>query len=649
MTTIVDLDFESFYSKEYTLRKLTTEAYVRDERFQTLGVGVSVNGSPSVWLEAWEFEAWAKRVDWSRVAVCAHHAHFDGLILSHHYGIRPAFWFCTLSMGRVLHDRAGLADLAEKYQIGAKGHELANVQGLRREDMTQAQWNALGGYCRNDVDLMRGLRGLMRPSFSGSELRLIDMTVRFFTEPTLVADTDVLTRALTDERARKARFLDALNAQCEGDARAHLASADKFADLLRAVGIDPPTKLGKKGEIYAFAKSDPGMAELLESKRDDVRFLAEARLAVKSTIIETRTERMLGIAQRGAVPLYLKYSGAHTHRWSGGDKMNPQNFNRGGALRDALLAPEGHVLVVVDSGQIEARKVAWLANEPALLDAFRRNDAIENGDFYSDVGGSFFGKKLSKKETPKERQLAKAMILGLGFGMGWLKFGLELLKGLLGTDPVRFTGADVTRFGVDVTGFAGRAYGQQTCGDAVRKATSRLEYDDLLVHCAVADYFVRRYRDTNPRIVKLWRACEEVIKAMDAGTAFRFRGLEVERHAIRKPGGLVLRYPGLRRSESGWSYMNGHERSKIYGGLLTENLVQSLARDVVAEQALAIQAAGYRIVTTTHDEVVACVPEAQGETALAVMLDAMKKPPAWCADLPLNAEGGIARRYGDAK
>jgi DNA polymerase len=373
--------------------------------------------------------------------------------------------------------------------------------------------------------------------------------------------------------------------------------------------------------------------------------------------------------------------------------MNPQNFNRGGALRDAILAPEGHVLVVADSGQIEARVVAWLAGEAGLLEAFRRNDArsreyeaafaarvaalgnvvtkeqakeidrelaalgIVEGDFYSDVGGSFFGKKLSKKETPVERQIAKSMILGLGFSMGWLRFALELLKGLLGADPVQFHPADARKFGVDADAFAARAARtmadtETTCGAIVAGATSRLSRAELLVHCAVADYFVRRYREANPRIVKLWRACDDAIKAMDIGQPLKFRGLVVERHAIRKPGGLVLRYPGLRREGRGWGYMggaSGRERAKLYGGLLTENLVQSLARDVVAEQALAIQAAGIRIVTTTHDEVVAAVPKAEGPAVLELMLGAMRRAPAWCADLPLNAAGGVGERYGDAK
>jgi DNA polymerase len=649
------------------------------------------------------------------VAVCAHHAQFDGIVLSERYGVRPAFWFCTLSMGRVLHSRASLADLAQAYGVGEKGHELASVQGLRREDMTQRQWLAFGEYCKNDVRLMAQLRQRMQPHFPGAELRLIDMTVRWFTEPVLRADLEVLRKALDEERARKAVFLERLAADLEvphppgslvveanelkralpvGDpierVRASLSSSDKFADLLRAAGVEPPVKLNPKGEeIYAFAKSDPGMVDLLEHRRDDVRFLAEARLAVKSTLVETRTERLLGVAQRGAVPFYLKYGGAHTHRWSGGDKMNPQNFNRGGALRDAILAPEGHVLVVADSGQIEARVVAWLAGEAGLLEAFRRNDrqtdeyqaafaarvealgkeqvkeierelaalGLREGDFYSDVGGGFFGKKLSKKETPLERQIAKAMILGLGFGMGWLKFALELLKGLLGADPVQFTRLEAAKFGVDVDAFARRAARtaddrETTCAATVRGATSRLRPEDLLVHCAVADYFVRRYRAANPRVVRLWRACEDVIKAMDLGQPLRFRGLTVERHAIRKPGGLVLRYPGLRREKRGWGYLggaSGRERAKLYGGLLTENLVQSLARDVVAEQALAIQSDGIRIVTTTHDEVVAAVPEADGPEALKLMLRAMRRPPTWAADLPLNAAGGFGLRYGDAK
>lgn len=641
---LVTLDFETFFDSGYTLRKLTTEAYVRDPRFEVIGVGVKWGDQPSVWLEEWDFREWARRVDWSRVALCCHHSQFDGLVLSYHYGIVPGLHLCTMSMGRAHHGPmgVGLDLLAKKYDLGEKGTELANAKGKHRDDFTEEEWQALGVYCRNDVDLTARL--LPRMPLPTPELWLVDTTIRAFTEPTLIGRLDVLRKALADERAKKADLLARV-----GASKDVLSSSEKFAALLKTLGEEPPMKPGKRGYIYAFAKTDPGMQSLLEHPNEAIRFLAEARLSVKSTIVETRTERMIGVASRGPVPIYLKYCGAHTHRWSGGDKMNPQNFNRGGILRDALEAPDGHVLVVADSGQIEARKVAWVAGQKDLLETFRRNDGTADGDFYSDEGSNYFGRKLSKKETPVERQVSKSMVLGLGFGMGWLKFSGELLKGMLGAPPVQFTEADADRFGVDVDAFANRPYDGATCGDAVANMTTRIPLDQRLIHCAVTDYFVRRYREKNDRIAQLWKAMGHGLERMETGRPWRFGCLRFVRHGIVKPSGLTLHYPGLKRSGDQYSYVEGREHKKAYGGLITENVVQSLARDIVAEQALRVRAAGYRIATTTHDEIVAVVPEDQGEKCLAFMLRTMKTPPTWCRDLPLNATGGIAKSYGEAK
>jgi DNA polymerase len=695
--TIVHLDFETFYSADYTLRKLTTEAYVRDERFQVIGVGVRVGKSPSVWLEEWEFRAWASRVDWSRCAVNAHHAQFDGAILAWRYGIKPAFWFCTMSMGRKLYGEGGLDRIAQRLGIGAKSDGLAATKGKRREEMTQAEWRAFGDYCRNDVDLSAELLRRMVIQIPRTEWWLIDTTIRMFTEPTLFGDVELLGKTLAEERAKKAVVLDSImesqGAATPEAARVVLASSDKFAALLRSIGVEPPTKLNPKSEeIYAFAKSDPGMAALLEHDRDEVRFLAEARLSVKSTLIETRVERLIGIAQRGPVPFYLKWCGAHTDRWSGGDKMNPQNFNRGGALRDAIIAAGGdpsileEVICVVDSSQIEARVLPWLAGETKLIETFRRNDkrlregeleakaqgiALKdywraNGgepDFYSDAGSELLSMKISKADTPTERQVAKGMILGLGFQMGWEKFGGEQLKGLLGAAPVQFGAREVEKFRVDVGAFERRPGGDRgTCGERTRTMIDRgvrLAYFDLLVHCAVADHFVRAYRARYSRISALWKTCEEILSIMENpegdpdAVRMTFRGLKVMRHRIQKPNGLTLRYPGLRRrAAGGFTYLggkSGREVSHIYGGLLTENLVQSLARDIVAEQVLWIRSDGYRIATTTHDEIVSPVLATRGPSALADMIARMSSPPEWCSDLPLNAAGGIGRRYGDAK
>ena len=670
---LVHLDFESYYDADYSLRKLTTEGYVRDPRFEAIGVGVRLGDQPSVWLEEWDFRAWAKRVDWARVALNAHHAQFDAFILSHHYGIKPGFLTCTMSMARALHGTTGvgLEKLAAVYGLGEKGKELALTKGKRRADFTQTDWLRFGEYCRQDVDLTAGLLKAMRVGFPREELWQIDTKIRMFTEPVFVANQVLLESALIEERAKKAALLErvAESAGAGGAADVHeaarmvLSSSDKFAALLVSMGETPPTKQpNDKGEsIYAFAKTDPGMQALLEHQREEIRFLAEARQSVKSTITETRVDRILGIAKRGAVPMYLKYCGAHTHRDSGGDKMNPQNFNRGGVLRDAFEAPEGHVICVADSGQIEARVLPWLAGQANLLETFRRND-LSGGDFYSDVGGEFFRMKLSKKETPIERQLAKNMILGLGFGMGWIKFAGELLKGMLGSDPVQFTQKDADQYRVDALAFGARQYGPEgdeiCCADKVRAFGARLDFEPLLIHCAVADYFVRLYRTNNSRIVGLWRAMDSVLKAMESPggdpneVRLTFRGLKVINQGIVKPGGLVMRYPGLRRGPGGYSYLggpSGREHTKVYGGLLVENVVQSLARDVVFEQALWIRADGYPVKMMTHDENVSVVPKAQGQQCLDAMLARMRVPPAWCADLPLNAAGGFARSYGAVK
>jgi hypothetical protein len=450
LDAFITLDWETYYSADYTLSKMTTADYVRDPRFQTIGVGVKVNDGPRFWMEDAALRAWAATVDWSRCAVLAHHAHFDGLILSHHYGVLPGFWLDTLSMARALHGTevgGSLAKLAVHYGAGEKGHEVLNAKGKRRADFTPEEWLRYGEYCKNDVELTydifhKMLAGFAGPPFPEVELWNIDTTVRMFTEPSFVLNEPLLRTFLASEQDRKKELMrrvlgsdgEGMSDEAVAEAvRPVLLSNDKFAALLIEMGEDPPRKVSAAREktrkklvdagdpaaeeydvtTWALAKSDPGMQTLLEHEEDEIRWLAEARIGVKSTINETRTERFLKAGEGGrSVPVYLKYGAAHTFRWGGGDRMNFQNLVRGGELRKSLLAPPGHLLVVADSGQIEARVIGWLAGHADLMDIFRRNDALgDAGDFYSDVGSTFFGKKLSKKETPVERQISKSMCL----------------------------------------------------------------------------------------------------------------------------------------------------------------------------------------------------------------------------------------------
>lgn len=695
---VITIDFETYYDTEYSLTKLTNEAYVRDPRFQVIGVGVKINDQPAVWTDEAGFRKWARGVNWSRVAVLAHHAHFDGFILDHVFGIRPGFWLDTLSMARGLHGagklRLGL--LAPKYGLGDKGDEVTRALGKRLEDFTPEEYVEYGRYCENDCELEWGLfLAMLNRGFPAVELLAIDTTIRKYTQPSLKLDQPLLEKALVDERKRKADLLARV-----GQEKGTFSSTEKFAALLKKFDVDPPTKLNPKGEtIYAFAKSDPGMQDLLDHERDEVRWLAEARVSVKSTIAETRTERLLKIGQRGTVPIYLNYYGAHTGRWSGGDKMNPQNFQRGSPIRDSLEAPEDEELVVVDSAQIEARGVAWLADHTTLLDAFIRNDiktkqfkeafalrvkalgreasedeakritaelaalGIEEGDFYSEVGSEIFGFKITKKTHPALRQLAKCMVLGLGYGMGWFKFAGELLKGMMGTPPKQFFQSDADTLGVSVPDFAR----DKKKHKRVAEMPSRIGLEERLVHCAVSEHFVNLYRGKNAPITELWGGMDEVIQAMEPdGEPNELRGtfgpgdcFKVFRHAIELPNGMFLRYNGLHESdEGGYAYMGGFNNSvhkKLYGGKLVENVTQAFARIIIAEQILVtrkffeVRYGGDRVVTSTHDEGVSRAPATKSGEALDIALRVMQTPPAWAVGMPLNAEGGAARSYGAAK
>ena len=536
---IITLDFETYYADDYTLSKLSTEEYVRDSRFEMIIVSIKVNDALAFWVMEDDFRRFCAETDWSQTTLVAHHAHFDGLILAHHFGVRPAFWLDTLSMARVVDGpKAGnsLRDLCIRHGVGYKMDYILNAKNKRLADFTRDELHKYGEYCCNDSDRTYDLAQIFLPHIPEAELRLIDVTVRMFTEPVFVGDQAKLADAVTTEKARKVELYRRVGGLCDhcegagcdkceqtGVSKKLFSSSDKFADVLRAFDVEPPMKVSpaaaKKGEtgyIYAFAKSDPGMQELLEDDREEIRFLAEARIASKSTILETRAQRFLGAAQRGAMPVYLKYGAAHTWRFGGGDKTNWQNMTSHNAkrpemavLKQSVMAPPGHMVVRADASQIEARFTAWLAGQDDLVAAF-----AAGRDVYSEFAGeSLYMRPVDRKNNPADfipGQLGKVSILGMGFGMGWFKFALELLKGMLGAPPIQFTEADLETLQVNPSRFLNNPKKIKP----VEAMISRLDMSDRLIHCAVADEIVQRYRRRYARIPALWDTHASVINAM---------------------------------------------------------------------------------------------------------------------------------------
>lgn len=400
---VIFLDFEAFFSKDYSLSKMTAAAYVRDPRWETLCVGVKIDGAESVLMEHEEFKQWASTWPWATTALGCHSSSIEPLVCAHHYGVFPGFWFDTMSMSRALGLEGNLRFLMEHYQVGEKGHELEAAKGKHRQDFTEAEWAAFGGYCLTDVDGCAAIFNKMADQgFPEVELYLIDATIRMFSEPQLCLDETMLREYMVEEKQRKTDLLE----RC-GLTKKDVGSNDKIAAAFREFGVEPPRKISPttKKEVYAFAKNDVGMLALLEHEVEEVRWLAEARIAVKSTINESRGGRFLELGKDGQkMSVQLNYFGAHTGRWSGAGKCNFQNLERTnkknpkkGRLKKSLLAPLGHSVVAVDSGQIEARGVSWLAGHDEMTKAW-----AQNRDLYSEFASEVYQRHIDRKVNPAD-------------------------------------------------------------------------------------------------------------------------------------------------------------------------------------------------------------------------------------------------------
>ena len=599
------LDFETYYSQTFSLSKMTTEEYVRSPEFETIGVAVCEQGGDPLWFSGTKADTkkFLDSFELDKHLVVAHNAMFDMAILNWQFDIRPKGIADTLSMARAIHGTevgGSLAKLAEHYGLGVKGTEVLNALGKRRLDISPDDMDKYGEYCKNDVMLTMGLFEELSAGFPPIELRLIDLTIRMFSEPSLWLDGNILHDHLEGIRERKAELTKIYPKE-------DLMSNDKFAVLLSNFNIEPPRKIsattGK--EAWAFAKTDEGFKELLEHFDENVQILATARLGVKSTIEETRTERFIEIAQRGLFPIPLRYYAAHTGRWGGDDKVNLQNLPRGSVLKNAIMAPPGSVIVDSDSSQIEARTLAWLAEQNDLVDAFERGE-----DVYKIMASSIYV-KAQEEISKDERFVGKTTILGCGYGMGSTKFQAQL-------------------------------------------KTFNVEIED-----GEASRIIKVYRETYDWIPTLWSKAGKALDAIinnQTTTLGRDGVLVVEgAKGIRLPNGLYVKYPNLRkmRNEQGKDeYVYDTKKGKavvpnrIYGGKVIENVCQALARIIIGEQMLQV-AKKYKVVMTVHDAIACVIPEQEAEAGQEYVEMCMRMRPKWALDLPLSCESGVGKSYGE--
>jgi DNA polymerase len=611
---VLTIDFETYYDQEYSLSKLTTEEYIRDERFEVIGVSVqacdSSDDSRSTWFSgtAEETKEFLHQYDWGNSVAIAHNAVFDMAILNWRFGLKPARIIDTLSMARAIHGTqvgGSLKALAEHYALGAKGTEVLDAKGKRRVDFTDEELTAYGRYCKNDSALTYELfKSLMGEGFPLVELKLVELTVRMFTEPVLEVGTLLLEGHLEELKDKKAALLASV-----GVDRGQIMSNPQFAEVLKKLGVTPPVKISLRTgkEAYAFAKTDQEFQDLLEHPNTLVQMLVATRLGVKSTIDETRTERLIQIGSRGTLPIPLKYYAAHTGRWGGDDKINMQNLPRGSVLKNALLAPHGHVFLDCDSSQIEARTLAWLAGQHNLVDMFARGQ-----DVYKAMAASIYGKD-PEYVSKEQRFVGKQTILGAGYGMGAERFQAQL-KSVAGVE----------------------------------------------LEAAECQRIIKVYRLSNPMITRFWADCQSAIQAILSNQSLTLGvgGLLVVEgtKGIRLPNGLYLKYPNLRqhidehtgKKDFVYDTKKGREiiPTRLYGGKIAENICQALARIIIGYH-LSLVSRKLKVVMTVHDAIGCIAPVDKAEESMQFIYACMKSVPEWAVGLPLDCEGGYAASYGE--
>ena len=618
MMQTIFLDLETFFSTEYSLRRMTPVEYALDPRFECLGCAFIINNGEPFWIDGPDLPEFFKGIDWSQTFAVSHNALFDFAVLKWRYGIVPGLIGDTIAMARAWlrykTERLDLGTLAA--HIGeAKGSAIKDMKNVSYAQLRASPWlyPAAVEYAKNDVHICWSLfTEMMTDGFPIDQLELIDMQAKMCVQPKFVFDRQVLAEHLQAVQSEKAQLLAATDLGNRDD----LMSNEKFAALLMAEGVDPPMKTSPAtGELtWDFSKQSKAFMDLQEHMSIRVQALMAARLGLKTTIEETRTQTFLRIAELDwqgneipcSAPVPLKFSGAHTHRYSGDWKLNMQNLKRGGRLRHALRAPPGFSVVSVDAEQIEARIAATLAGQWDLVDQFE-----QKRDVYADFAKEIFGYPVNKVEHPRERYIGKTAVLQLGYGAGWVSFQTQ-----------------------------------------VRTNSNR----EVLIDDEEAEKVVKLYRRKNSAIADCWQTLDEMIPHMKEGEHFNYGAFTIEGSTVWLPNGMKLEYEGLHRANKygrlQWFYQYGNREKVLYGAKLFENFVQSLAFVIIMETARRVKRATHNVLIPAHqvhDELIYVVPTEVAQNVVNIVKHEMMQRPEYMPLLPLSAAGGFGPSYGEVK
>lgn len=608
-------DAETYWDDDYSLTKLSTSEYVRDPRFECHGFSIlrESEAFKPRFVRGPVVQAYFNTIDWSKTECIAHNGHFDFLILAEKYSVVPARHFCTQAAARYVHRgniRHSVQDLARYYELQGKKDGLLETKGKRIADFTEADWALLEPYAIHDGKLELYYYLKMAPLIPDAERELMDITFRMWTQPMLEVDLDIAREALAEAEQKRSDKLDAGGVDIK-----ILRSREKFATLLRNMGIEPPMKKSKATgkPTYAFARNDEDFIELLHHSDEEVRNIVEAKLESSSNLPITRAQRLIKMGETGKVIVALQYWGARPGRFSGTNKMNMQNFVRGSKLRKSIRATKDHTIVKADQSNIECRMNMWFWGQDDVLDIFRNK-----GDVYSDMATDIFGYPVNRKHKeigPDGEEFYPQF--GEGFVGKTTELQLQYQSG-----PERLRHALATS----------------------KEAQIKLSIEE----CKRIVYEV--YRVKRWKVTAGWDTCQEWLRFLAAGSGqlqYKCITLDADERKVWGPDGTFLYYPALHEDENGefiYKDQGGANWVYIYGGKFLENLIQWLSRVTMAANMREV-AKRYRIVNQEHDSVFLCVPQTDAPEALKFTLETFRKTPLWAPGLPLDADGDIKPHF----
>jgi DNA polymerase len=586
----VAIDFETYWAKDYAVTDAGPWTYVEDCRFECYQVaicGEDREGQPIEWVGE------PKAAPWDRIAGCvwvSHNMTFDAVVWAKVAATVPGVsapefphWYCTANLAvylqapRSLQDAARAllgVDVSKEYRAMMKGK---HVNELMAYDLETVRKAGLAD-ARTCLEIWKRY-GREWPLH---ERNLALMTFQMANRGVCV-DWEMVDRAID--------ALKRLNWEAEQkipwveDGKPAL-SPIAVREKCRELGIPAPASLAKDSEDCVEWEDQYG------EKHPFVGAIREWR---RTNILLKKLELMRAMRRDdGTIPAILRYCGApHTGRWSG-DQVNLQNLPReemfGVSLRDCVVAKPGHVFVIADLAQIEPRILAYLCGNKRLLADLGNGMPLYEAharETMSWAGGSL------KKEDPKLYALAKARVLGLGYGCSAARFA-KVAKNLAGLD-----------------------LSPEEC-----RAT------------------VKDFRKRNPLITGLWRRFDQAV----AEAARTDKHFEMELPSGRTVHYFDVGYDPKTRSYSACTERGG-TREGIYGAKLVENLVQGTAREVFADILLRLRDAGIEIVFHVHDEVICHAPAERAEEVRREVEAIMRTPPVWMKGLPLAVESAVSGRY----